>query len=515
MPPAGQPNEAARQQPAPLQGTEGRVRVAAAARVAALHIVERLREQGYLAYFAGGCVRDQLLNRLPLDYDVTTNAHPDAVMRLFPRHSAVGAHFGVVLVHCRDHHEPDSKGYDPERRDPSARGQEYGERKTLQKPERGESPQGAPLISVEVATFRTDLSYSDGRHPDAVQYAQHPEQDVVRRDFTINGLLQEPVSGEVLDFVGGRADLQAGLVRAIGDPAQRFREDRLRMLRAVRFAARFGFRIEERTFAAIQAAAAEIHCVSQERIRDELLKMLTEGHARAAFELLDRAGLLEQVLPEVADMKGVQQPPEYHPEGDVWTHTCMMLEGLPEGVAPTLALGVLLHDVGKPPTFRVAPDRIRFDRHAEVGALMAEKICQRLRMAREQCKQVCELVRQHMKFADVERMKQSTLKRFMRQKQFDEHLELHRLDCLMSHGHLRLYEFVRNQLKAAPAEAMRPPRLIDGRDLLELGYQPGPDFRRILEAVEDAQLEGELPTRAAALEFVHRRFPKHPSEQEA
>src|SRR6185312_6835975 len=301
-------------------------------------IVERLRAAGHQALFAGGAVRDRLLGQPAQDYDVATDAHPGAIMALFPRHTAVGAKFGVVLVHQGEAH-------------------------------------------VEVATFRTESSYRDGRHPSAVAYATDPREDVLRRDFTINGLLFDPVREELLDYVGGRADLAAGIVRAIGDPERRFQEDHLRMLRAVRFAARLGFVLDPATQAAIQRGAARIREISQERVRDEILKMLTEGRARRAFELLDATGLLAVVLPEIAAMKGVEQPPQYHPEGDVWTHTLMMLEGLPHPCPPTLALGVLLHDVGKPPTFRRAPDRIRFDRHASIGARMSEEIGRRLRLS--------------------------------------------------------------------------------------------------------------------------------------
>lgn len=432
----------------------------------ALDILHALRASGYQAYFAGGSVRDHLLGREAADYDVATDARPEEVQRLFPRHTAVGAQFGVILV------------------------------------------QGDGGRHVEVATFRADLGYADGRRPTAVRYSADWREDVRRRDFTVNGLMLDPDRGEVLDAVGGQADLKAKILRAIGDPRVRFREDRLRLLRAARFAARLEFTLDAATAAAIRAEAAALTVVSPERIRDELLKMLTEGRARRAFELLDELGLLAVVLPEVAAMQGVEQPPEFHPEGDVWTHTLMLLAALPAGADPVLALGALLHDVGKPPTFRRAPDRIRFDQHAAVGAAMAEDICQRLRLSREETQAVVALVAQHMKFADVERMRLSTLKRFLRQPGFARHLELHRLDCLMSHGDLHLYEFVRGQLAAAGPEQMRPLRLLTGDDLAALGYPPGPAYREMLTAVEDAQLEGRLATRADALEFLQRRFPR-------
>jgi len=275
----------------------------------------------------------------------------------------------------------------------------------------------------------------------------------------------------------------------------------------VRFAARFGYLIEPQTFAAIRELAAGTHQVSRERVRDEVTKMLTEGHARAAFELLDSSGLLHEVLPEVERMKGVQQPPQFHPEGDVWVHTLLLLEKLPPHCPRTLAWGALLHDVGKPPTFRVAPDRIRFDNHVEVGVRMAEEICRRLHFSNEDTRQILALVANHMRFADAERMKESTLKRFMRLPQFDEHLELHRIDCLSSHGNLALYDFVRDRLAQTPEEEIRPAPLLNGDDLIGLGYRPGPEFRDILAAVEDAQLEGTLHTRDEALSFVLSQFP--------
>jgi poly(A) polymerase len=441
----------------------------------AIHVVRELRKRGFQAYLAGGCVRDMLLGLQPADYDVTTDATPNEVMRIFPETYAVGAQFGVVLV-------PVPKG--------------------------GEDAPAERKHPIEVATFRSDGVYSDGRHPDQVQYSKSPQEDVQRRDFTINGLLMDPLDGDrVLDFVGGRVDLVAGIVRAIGDPERRFQEDKLRMLRAVRFAARFGYTIDPSTFAAIQKLAPMIDQVSRERVRDELTKMLTEGHARRAFELLDRTGLLNEVLPEIVRMHGVEQPPQFHPEGDVWIHTMMLLEQLPAHCPPTLAWGALLHDVGKPPTFRVAPDRIRFDGHVEVGVQMAHEICSRLHFSNDDTEQIEALVANHMRFKDVERMKDSTLKRFLRLPQFDEHMELHRMDCLASHGELGLYEFVAEKLRATPPGEIRPEPLLTGRELIELGYAPGPRFKEILAAVEDAQLEGKVRSTEAAIEMVQREFP--------
>jgi poly(A) polymerase len=317
----------------------------------------------------------------------------------------------------------------------------------------------------------------------------------------------EITAGEVLDFVGGRQDLKAGIIRAIGDPAQRLAEDKLRMLRAVRFAARFEYEIEAETLAAIRRYAHEIQVVSRERIRDELTKMLTEGHGRRAFLLLDECGLLKEVLPEITAMKGVAQPPEFHPEGDVFVHTLLLLENLPHPCPSTLAWGALLHDVGKPATFRVAPDRIRFDDHVDVGVKIAEEICERLRFSNDDTAQVLALVDNHMRFSHATRMNQSTLKKFLRMPAFDQHLALHRADSLASHRNLSTYEFVQQKLAEIPPEKIRPAPLVTGDDLIATGYTPGPKFREILEAVEDAQLEGRLLSPATALEFVKRQFP--------
>jgi poly(A) polymerase len=442
----------------------------------AAEIVHTLRERGHQAYFAGGCVRDLLLRREPADYDVSTDATPQQVMQIFPQTFAVGEQFGVVLV-------------------------------PIQLEERAVTGEDARRSAIEVATFRSDIGYSDGRHPDEVRFTKDPREDVERRDFTINGMMLDPATDEILDFVGGRDDLQAGIVRAIGDPERRFAEDKLRMLRAVRFAARFDYTIDPATMSAIQKLAPQIHQVSCERVREELTKMLTEGRARRAFELLDTTGLLPEVLPEIAAMKGVQQPPQFHPEGDVFVHTLLLLEKLPLNGSKTLAWGALLHDVGKPPTFRVAPDRIRFDGHVDVGVKMAAEICRRLRFSNHETDRILALVDNHMRFKDVQRMKQSTLKKFLRLPAFDEHLELHRLDCLSSHGQLDSYDYSREQLRSMPPEAIRPTPLITGRDLIEAGYEPGPRFKEVLTAVEDAQLEGRLASREAAMEFVLRDFP--------
>ncbi len=445
---------------------------------AALQAVRVLRENGYQALWAGGCVRDLLLGREPADYDVATSATPGEVMRVFPRTYAVGAQFGVVLVPVGVLGEAEGGG------------------------------------QIEVATFRSDGAYLDGRHPESVRYTTSTQHDVERRDFTINGLLLDPLSpqpntphGELFDFVEGRRDLERGVIRTIGAPEARFAEDKLRMLRAVRFAARFGYEIESKTSEAIRRLAGQINQVSHERIRDELTKMLTEGQAARAFQLLDENDLLRFVLPEVERMKGVEQPPQFHPEGDVFIHTLLLLKGLPAGCPLTLAWGALLHDVGKPATFRRAPDRIRFDGHVEIGVRIAADLLERLRFSNRDREQILALVDNHMRFGDVRQMKDSTFKRFVRLQDFEEHLALHRLDCLASHANLDLYDYTRQRLKAIPAGAVHPAPLINGHDLIAVGYMPGPLLGEILAAVEDAQLEGAITNREEAIGLVTSNFP--------
>ncbi len=433
-----------------------------AQREAATSIIRRLRTEGFAAYLVGGCVRDMLMGRAPKDYDVTTNATPDQVLHFFPDALTVGAQFGVVIV-------PHEAG------------------------------------NIEVATFRKDGIYADGRHPTEVHYSQTAQEDVQRRDFTINGLLYDPLNDQVLDYVGGQADIRSRRLRTIGDPYARLSEDRLRMLRAVRFSARFGFKLEPKLLAAIRELAPQIGSVSAERKRDEIVKILTEGPARAGFELLDESGLLAEVLPEIKRMQGVQQPPEFHPEGDVWIHTLMMLEGL-QHPTPTLALGVLLHDVGKPPTFAIR-ERIRFDGHVEAGAKMAEDICARFRISTRETERILELVRHHMRFKDFPQMKRSTQLRFLRMEGFEEHLELHRLDCMASNRNLANYEMARKMLEETPKEEIKPAPLLRGEDLIAQGYTPGPVFKSILQSVEDAQLEGRVHNRDEALRLVEEHFP--------
>src|SRR5271165_37013 len=433
----------------------------------ALDIAAHLTNRGHQAWLVGGCVRDLLLGRDPKDYDISTDATPDELLRIFPGADLVGAQFGVVLVN-----------------------------------------------GVEVATFRSDLAYRDGRHPEEVRFETDPRQDVLRRDFTINALLLAPESwrdvSQVVDHVGGLADLRTGVIRAIGEPELRFEEDHLRMLRAVRFAARFGFTIEPRTLAAIQELHASILGIAPERVRDELIRILTEGGARRGFELLDESKLLVDILPEVAAMQRVAQPPEFHPEGDVWIHTLLMLQGLDQAPArpsPALAMGVLLHDVGKPGTFRIA-GRIRFDGHVELGETLARAILDRLRFSNGDREQILALIGNHMRFADVGRMRESTRKRFLRLPAFEEHLELHRLDCLSSFGDLTSYQLMKDQYQRLEPQQLRPSPLLTGNDLIAAGYRPGPAFSKMLEAVEDAQLESRIVSKEEALALVESAFGK-------
>ncbi|MCU1236006.1 MAG: metal dependent phosphohydrolase [Candidatus Solibacter sp.] len=428
----------------------------------ARRVIAKLRGAGHQAYLVGGCVRDLLLGVKPKDFDIATDARPDRIMDLFPSSGRVGAHFGVVLV--RD-----------------------------------------VFDQVEVATFRSDHDYLDGRHPEFVRFESDPKEDVLRRDFTINGLMLDTETDRVLDYVDGQGDLQRGIIRAIGDPNARFREDHLRLLRAVRFAARFGFEIEPATFEAMRRDHALIRAVAAERVREELVRILTEGGARRGFELLDASGMLDDLLPEVARMKGVEQPPQYHPEGDVWNHTLLLLEQL-DHPTPTLALGALLHDVGKPDTFRIA-DRIRFDGHVEEGVRLAHSIMTRLRFSREEIEQVGALVENHMRFKDVHNMKESTLKRFLRLPDFEEHLELHRLDVMSSNKRLENYELAKRKLAEYSEKHLQPEPLVTGADLIGMGYQPGPQFSRILAMVEDAQLEGSIQTRGEAINLIRDTFP--------
>ena len=430
----------------------------------ATSVVRRLRAAGHEAYFAGGCVRDQLLGRTPLDYDIATSAPPEAVRTLFRRTIPVGVQFGVIVV------------------------LEGGER-------------------FEVATFRSDDAYVDGRRPTRVHFGS-ARDDAFRRDFTINALLLDPLDGAIVDFVGGRDDLRAGVVRAIGDPRARIAEDRLRLLRAVRFAARFGFTIDPATHAAVVESAPGLGDIAAERIGDEVVKILTEGGAARCFRLLDETGLLDVVLPEVARLRGVEQSPDFHPEGDVFTHTLLLLQQLPAGVSEALALGALLHDVAKPACAAREGARITFYGHTERGAEMALAICQRLRRSNATAERVAYLVRDHLRLVQAPAMRLSTLKRMLAADGFDELLRLARLDALASSCDLRWVLFCERKRAELGTQEIRPPRLLGGNDLIALGYRPGPALGEILRALEEAQLEGDVRTRAEAERFARARLPR-------
>lgn len=430
---------------------------------AARKVAARLREAGQIAYFAGGCVRDMVRGIAPKDYDIATDARPEVVQKLFSRTYAVGAHFGVIVVLEGD-------------------------------------------VQFEVATFRSDEAYIDGRHPTAIHFSS-PEEDAKRRDFTINGMFYDPVAEEVIDFVGGRADIAAKLVRAIGDPRQRFAEDRLRMLRAVRFATVLDYQIDRQTWEALVTDAASITEISAERIRDELVRIFLSPNRGRGWDLLDASGLMRAILPEIEAMKGCEQPEQFHPEGDVFKHTRLMLNFLPKTVSPSLVFAVLFHDVAKPRTATVdKTGRIRFSGHDRLGAEMTEEIMRRLRFSGAEIDATVEMVRQHMVFKDTPNMRVAKLKRFMARPTFKEELELHRVDCEGSHRMLDNYEFLLRKREEFANEPIIPPPLVSGDDLIGLGLKPGPTFGEILEAVETRQLEGTLGTREQALEWVKREY---------
>ncbi len=427
-------------------------------------IAARLQQAGHVAYLAGGCVRDRLLGREPQDFDIATDATAEVVQNLFPRTVPVGAQFGVVLVMI----------------------------------------DGDPF---EVATFRADAEYADGRHPTSVRFST-PEEDAQRRDFTINGMFLDPRTDEIIDFVGGRADLARGLIRAIGSPSDRISEDRLRMLRAVRFAARFGFAIEEDTWNGIRAHAPQIVDISWERIGDEIVKILVDsppGGARRGFELLDGCGLLRVILPEIDALHGVEQSPDYHPEGDVFIHTMGLLARL-DRPSETLALAALLHDVAKPQCAERKGERITFYGHCEIGAEVAVRICQRLKRSRQTWERVEYLVRHHLRLVSAMEMRTSTLKRFLREDGIEELLELARLDALAASGNLTHYEFCKRKLEELGDEELRPEPWLKGSDLIAAGLSPGPHFKELLQAALDAQLEGELTTKEQALTWLQSRL---------
>ncbi|MBI4527479.1 MAG: CCA tRNA nucleotidyltransferase [Deltaproteobacteria bacterium] len=428
----------------------------------ALWVIKRLREEGYETYLAGGCVRDYLLGKDPEDYDITTSARPDAIQKIFPHSLPVGAQFGVVLVMV----------------------------------------DGEPF---EVATFRYDGPYLDGRHPSHVRFASLNE-DILRRDFTINGMVYDPVEDRVIDLVEGAEDLKRKSIRAIGEPAERFAEDRLRMVRAVRLAASLGFEIEERTYAAIQQQAKAITQISWERIGEEITRILTEGQARRGFEILDGTTLLRFIIPEVESLKGVEQSPDFHPEGDVFTHTLLALGHLQKPTTETLAYGCLLHDIAKPICINKEESRITFYGHTDKGGDMAIAILKRLKRSRAVWERVAYLVKNHLRHTQAPKMRVSTLKRFLGEPGIEELLELTRIDALSASGDLQYYKFCRRKLAELRQEEIHPEPLLTGRDLIALGFTPGPLFKIILGEIEEAQLEGEIVTKEQALEWVKSKY---------
>ncbi len=431
-------------------------------RDAALDLARRLSAAGHEALFAGGCVRDRLLGHEPKDYDIATSAPPTEVLKLFPGANEVGAHFGVVIAKHHGHH-------------------------------------------VEIATFRTDGSYKDARRPDSVRFST-AEEDARRRDFTINGLFENPATGEVIDHVGGMADLRNRILRAIGNPSERFAEDALRLLRAVRFSTRLDFAIHPETRAALETNAGLLAKISSERIRDEFSKILTSPRRREGVELLVDTGLMRHIVPEFLATIGCEQPPEWHPEGDVYTHTCIMLELLETAAPLELCLAVLLHDIAKPPTqtFDEEAGRIRFNGHDALGAEMSREILHRLKYPNAMIDAVEPMVARHMQFMNVQQMRTAKLKRFMSEPTFTGEMELHRVDCASSNGFTDNYEFLQEKAAEYAAEPLIPPPLVTGRDLIGMGLQPGPAFKEFLDAVQTEQLEGRLATREQALGHLRK-----------
>jgi len=433
---------------------------------AAVSIIKTLRDNGNKAFLVGGCVRDALLGIEPKEYDITTSALPGEVQKLFKRNVPIGESFGVILV-LKDE------------------------------------------MQFEVATFRQEREYTDGRHPGDVNYTESEIEDVIRRDFTINGMLYNPIEEELFDHVNGEDDLKNGLVRTIGDAVERFNEDKLRMIRAVRFTSRFGFRMDSDALNAIKENCSLIESVSNERIRDEIVKIISQDNPGNGLKLLSETGLLKEILPDVHTMIGVEQPPQFHPEGDVFVHTCLVLDKLHENTggiySAELAMGALLHDVGKPPTFEVT-DRIRFNGHDRVGAGMAKGICRNLKFSKKQIERIVSLIREHLKFKDVRNMRQSTLKRFLATPYFDEHLEMHRADCQASHGMIEIYDYLKDKFENMEEDEIKPPPLVTGIDLIGLGFKPGPLFKQILDKIEEQQLEGVFSNREDALEFITKNF---------
>ncbi|MEM1442571.1 MAG: CCA tRNA nucleotidyltransferase [Verrucomicrobiota bacterium] len=430
----------------------------------AIQIVRRLHNAGFEALFAGGCVRDRALGKTPKDIDIATSAHPEQILEVFGKGEKVGAHFGVILLREQGHH-------------------------------------------FEIATFRRDGEYEDGRHPSSVVFTDARE-DAMRRDFTVNGMFYDPIEDRLIDYVDGSSDLKAGVIRAIGDPFDRFREDHLRILRAIRLATSLEFKIEEETWNAVFGAAQSVASLPAERIREELDKIWLHRNRVVGFDLLVESGLMELLLPEIMELRGCEQPPQWHPEGDVFTHTRLMLSFLPDDASIPLVLSTLFHDIGKPATFTYdeADDRIRFNGHDKLGAEMARSILNRLKYSNQVIEATTEAVSVHMKFKDVKKMRTATLKRFLARENFRDELELHRVDCLGSNGRLDNYDFVREKAAEFAAKPLIPPPFLTGKDLIDRELKPGPDFKEILFEAQDLQLEGNLTTRDDALQWLEEKI---------
>ncbi len=438
----------------------------------AIAVLEKLTKQGHLTYFAGGCVRDQLLGNIPKDYDIATAATPEQVLEVFPKGDSIGAHFGVILV------------------------KEGG-------------------FYFEIATFRTDGDYQDGRRPESVTYSS-PQEDAKRRDFTINALFYDPISGagEVIDFVEGKVDLSNQLIRAVGEASHRFQEDGLRLLRAIRFATKLGFRIEEKTWAAIREQSSVLKLISMERVNIEFSKILLSPNRAEGLQLLVDSGLIDVFLPEVLDLIGCEQPPQWHPEGDVYQHTKLMLKMIPDDSPIELVLAVLLHDIGKPATYTVdETGRIRFNGHDKVGAEMARGILNRLKYSNAVIEDVVAMVDNHMNFMHVQQMRMAKVKRFMARSTYELEMELHRVDCGSSNGLTENYDFLRQREEEFSKEPLIPPPLVTGKDLIDLGFQPGPVFKEVLQAVQNEQLEKRLDSKELAIAYIRREFLDNPSDQ--
>ena len=431
---------------------------------AAQKIAQTLQQAGHTCYFTGGCVRDTLLNKTPKDFDIATSATPKQVRKLFPKSDSIGAHFGVILVRVHG-------------------------------------------LAFEVATFRTDGTYTDKRRPNSVTFSS-PQEDASRRDFTVNGLFQEPLTGEIIDFVNGSADIDQKIIRAIGNPVDRFQEDALRLMRAIRFATKLDFEIEPATWEAICENAHLLGHIATERIQAELNQILLHKDRARGLDLMVQSGLIRHCIPEVLDLQGCEQPPQFHPEGDVYVHTKIMLNILSGEPSLELCLAVLLHDIGKPSTYSYNPeeDRIRFSGHDQVGAEMAEVILKRLKYSNKTIEEVCAMVKNHMNFMNVRFMKTSKVKRFMARSTYQQEMELHRVDCGSSNGITENYDFLRAKEQEFAAEPLIPPPLISGKDLISLGYPPGPDFKPIIEAIQNEQLEGKLSTKEQAIDWLSENY---------